>query len=122
MKQCTKCRLEKNLSEYHKDGGALDGHRGMCKTCRSENVDKKYVSAKNKEHRLKHKTKECIVYYLPEEHYVGITNNLRFRMKAHRQKGKITEGYEVIAKFERSVDAHLLETMFHMRNYNGFKK
>ena len=61
------------------------------------------------------------VYYLPEEHYVGITNDVVRRMRVHRHKGKIVDDYEIIARFERAVDAHSLETMFHQRNYNGFK-
>lgn len=59
------------------------------------------------------------VYYLPEEHYIGITKNLKRRIKAHNHSGKITEGYEVVAYFERYVDAMYLEVMFHQRGYNG---
>ena len=67
------------------------------------------------------KTEETILYYLPEEHYMGITNNLRRRLQKHRRNGKITEGHEVIGRFERHVDAHLVETMFHVRGYNGYQ-
>ena len=61
------------------------------------------------------------LYYIPEHHYVGITNNVTKRMIAHRADNKITEGYEVLAKFERRVDAHYVETLFHMRGYQGFR-
>ncbi len=61
------------------------------------------------------------VYYLPEEHYIGITHYVPARMSSHRYKGKITEGYEIIASFERHVDAAMLELMFHQRGYNGYK-
>ena len=60
------------------------------------------------------------MYYLPEEHYIGYTNMVKVRIQNHKKK-KIVEGWEIIAKFERAVDAHYLETLFHMRGYNGFK-
>ena len=61
------------------------------------------------------------VYYLPEEHYVGITTNVTKRCGQHRANGFKTDGVEIMGKFERRVDAHLLETMFHVRGYHGFR-
>ena len=61
------------------------------------------------------------VYYLPEEHYIGIANNIKSRIRNHKSSGKITEGWIIVAKFERRVDAHLMETMFHVRGYQGFR-
>ena len=49
-----------------------------------------------------------------------MTNSIKDTIFRHRKRGKITEGLEVIAKFERAVDAHVLETKFHQRGYNGF--
>ena len=60
------------------------------------------------------------VYYIPEEHYVGLTTRVNKRMCDH-SIDKITEGWEVLGKFEREVDAHWFETLFHMRGYNGHK-
>ncbi len=63
------------------------------------------------------------VYYLPEEHYVGITNDVAARCSAHRRRyGRITEGFEVLASFERRVDAAWFEVMLHQRGYHGFKQ
>ena len=62
------------------------------------------------------------VYYLPEEHYVGMTDALLERMRKHRYKHKrITEGVETLGKFECPIQAHLFETMLHLRGYNGFR-
>lgn len=33
MKRCTKCKIEKPLSEYHKHPASRDGLRPICKTC-----------------------------------------------------------------------------------------
>ena len=61
------------------------------------------------------------VYYLPEEHYVGVSVNVRYRINKHRHLGRVVDGWEVIAVFERGVDAHWFETLFHMRGYNGYR-
>lgn len=63
------------------------------------------------------------VYYLPEEHYVGISCEPENRIYRHGYyQNKITEGWEILGKFEREVDAHWFETMLHMRGYNGYHK
>ena len=59
------------------------------------------------------------VYYLPEEHYVGITNHISHRMGAHTTSNYITDGYEILGAFERAVDAHALEVQLHQRGYRG---
>ena len=60
------------------------------------------------------------VYYLPEEHYVGMTNCVHKRIKHHSFSGKIVDNYEILARFNRQVDAHLFETRLHALDYNGF--
>jgi len=34
-KVCTKCDVEKNLSEFHKNSYHKDGHQSACKACRN---------------------------------------------------------------------------------------
>ena len=41
-------------------------------------------------------------------------------MQEHKSKGKIVDGYEIIATYKRAVDAHLAETILHSIGYNGF--
>lgn len=60
------------------------------------------------------------LYYLPEEHYIGITCRPKLRMQAHKTNGFYVNDVEWIANFERQVDAAWLEIMFHQRGYNGF--
>ena len=98
-----------------------------CKSCGNSFVPlnslHSYCSkvCKRKSNYISRRDDHYSVYYLPEEHYVGITNSMYDRMQHHRHKGKIIEGYEVIAKFEREVDAMWLEIMFHQRGYHGFR-
>ena len=73
-----------------------------------------------KRNNYKKNTHLPCVYYLPEEHYIGVTVNMQKRLSDHH-KTKITEGYEILCYCERIVDAHYIETLFHMRGYNGFR-
>jgi hypothetical protein len=106
MKQCNKC-----LKHYPIDGFYLrkdNQPMNPCKECRKaagSNPPDKYWS----------------LYYLPEEHYIGITKRLKQRMRQHATRSnKITDGYEVLCTFERAIDARWVEAMFHMRGYAGY--
>ena len=65
-----------------------------------------------------------VLYYLPEDHYIGVARNKNLwrRMYQHRSNGNYTHNVEILGWYERRVDAHLVETMFHMRGYNGFRE
>ena len=66
---------------------------------------------------LKHKP---MVYYLPEEHYVGITECWVKRKITHKKKNRYVEDMEVICYCDRMVDAMFIVIQFHQRGYNGF--
>jgi hypothetical protein len=61
------------------------------------------------------------VYYLPEEHYVGMSRNVWARINKHKHLGRITENYEILGSFENPIEAHLLETRLHLMGYNGYR-
>jgi hypothetical protein len=129
MKVCTKCNQEKSLNDFHRHPKNLDGRNSICKICKVEYA--KQYRLKNpekiKKDNLKFKKKYLeetngyAVYYLPEEHYVGFTNNIRQRMNDHNKRGRSSYGYEILCICESPIDAHLYETMFHQRGYNGFQ-
>ena len=52
MKKCTKCGIEKELTEFHKHKKQKDGLRPRCKTCRKEEYqdDRENILAQRKEH------------------------------------------------------------------------
>lgn len=85
---------------------------------------KNYNSKKENARHVKNYAESCdeyfSVYYLPEEHYIGMTNNIKRRIKYHEYSGRITDDFEVLATFKRQVDAHLFETLLHSMDYNGF--
>lgn len=129
MRTCNKCHIEKTLDEYNKHPQGLFGKDPVCKTCKAEyarNYRKKNPHVV-KENNIKFRklylqeTNGYAVYYLPEEHYVGFTNNIRSRINDHSKNGKCVIDYEILCVCESPIDAHLYETMFHQRGYNGFQ-
>ncbi len=104
---CSKCNEMKDTSLFYTRTQRKRGFSSECKDC----------------YKKRHKDSldgYFSVYYLPEEHYVGMTNSLQKRLGVHKRSGRTTEGFEVVGKFKRAIDAHLLETMLHSRDYLGF--
>ena len=54
MKFCSKCKMQKPLTEYHKNKNYKDGYSFVCKVCRSKNGKKYYENNKDKI-RARHK-------------------------------------------------------------------
>ena len=52
MKICTYCKIEKPLTEFHKDKSKLSGFHTSCKTCKSIAVSKSMYRYRNTEHGL----------------------------------------------------------------------
>lgn len=52
VKFCTHCGIRKNLDQFHKDEAKEDGHRDVCKECRSK------INEKRKQDRLDQKLAE----------------------------------------------------------------
>ena len=48
MKICSKCKIEKELMEFHKKPTGANGINSYCKKCHSENGKKLYSKAKEK--------------------------------------------------------------------------
>jgi predicted GIY-YIG superfamily endonuclease len=62
-----------------------------------------------------------IVYYLPKERYIGMTRNFNKRIQKHKASGKDVSYSFIVFKTKRMKLAHLIETMFHMLGFNGFR-
>ena len=63
-KRCSKCKLVKPLSEYHKHSGAPDGLRYMCKLCRKKDAAEYYVKDPEARRRASKRYKDMY----PESH------------------------------------------------------
>jgi hypothetical protein len=128
IKQCSKCKEHKTLSDFYKHKKNKDKLSYHCKSCISytrkvyNNENKVKISINNKKYRQENELIQgYALYYLPEEHYIGFTNNLKSRLRSHRGRGRITEGYEVIGVYKCPIYTHLLETRLHLIGYNGFQ-
>jgi hypothetical protein len=87
MKKCSKCKIEKELTEFSKDRRSKDGLQNKCKFCNKE-YHKKYYQA-NKEYRKKYykENKEKIKKYYQA--------NKEYRKKYYKEnKEKIKKYYQ----------------------------
>lgn len=61
------------------------------------------------------------VYLLEEEGYVGITNNLKRRIREHyRISEKNISRVRLLGVYKDRVKAHFVETLFHYKGYKGY--
>ena len=126
-KECSICKEIKCLSMYYKHHRNKDGKTYACKVCILKQRKVQYKSNKVKidkyrdSYRLKEKINGFALYYLPEEHYVGFTNNIKSRLRTHKAKGRFTKNYEIIGVYSCPIYTHLLETRLHLMGYNGFQ-
>ena len=87
------------------------------KAYREKNRDR--IRASNKAYRDSKKDGLFAVYYLPEEHYVGMTECIDSMMRVHKNRGKHTLDVELVAKFETKREALACESYMHSIGYNG---
>lgn len=59
------------------------------------------------------------LYYIPEEHYIGVSNDPKRRMQNHGAKGKITDNWEVFFESSNPRLVAYYEALFHLIGYNG---
>ena len=82
--------------------------------------NKEHIKAKTRANVLKGKTSKTILYLLPKENYVGITNNLKVRLSNQRVINKRdTTDYRILAELDNRADALELENLIHSLGYNG---
>ena len=109
-KQCLWCEKILSIQEFHYTRKDKKARRCYCKEC---------GRAQRRGWRDSKKDGSWYVYYLPEEHYIGITSLVEERIKEHSHKGKITDNYEIIAKYNHPALALMTEALFHYCGYEG---
>jgi len=127
-KECSKCKVFKSSESFYPHKKNKDGLSYNCKKCIKAQRKSYYSGSKvrlsesNKRYRLNNELLNgYALYYLPEEHYVGFTNNIKARLRSHKNKNRITFGYEIIGVYKCPIYTHLLETRLHLMGYNGFQ-
>tara|TARA_R110000744_G_scaffold104800_4_gene200531 strand:- start:489 stop:866 length:378 start_codon:yes stop_codon:yes gene_type:complete len=116
--KCFKCNRIKRKVLFHIDKSRKAGVSSYCKSCKSK-LDRLRSSRRGE--RNEKGDHIYTVYYLPEEHYAGMTKDLLRRISSHKKLGKIVDGYEIVGQFENPKVAHLMETKLHIMGYNGFQ-
>ena len=89
--------------------------------------DKKYYQANKEKYNATSKVWNEVnkdelytVYYLKEEHYVGMTNSLKARLAYHKSKhNRHIEDVEIIGKYKTKKEALRVEAALHAMGYNG---
>jgi len=114
----TKEERREYCRKYYKKN--KEKYQGLMKSYYQANKEK--VKARTKAN-VASKKHEPVVYYLPEHHYVGITDCLYMRLNHHRSFYKrVTEGYEVIYNAKDMTEARAVERYMHYEmGYNGKK-
>lgn len=88
MKQCTKCKVDKNLTEFHK-GRNPDGHRTWCKSCMAV-YKKQYVAANRDKVLKKQKTYDLVKNIERKQYfqdwYLKNKERLGYLNKVYKQK------------------------------------
>jgi len=120
-KKCTKCGDTKPVSGFHKQSRHKSGYKSSCKDCRK----KESLDANRKRRELEYirnNHKPC-VYILPNEMWVGTTENLKNRLNAHKYADKRDVlNARVLREFDTRSDALEFEEFMHELGYKGKHK
>jgi len=128
MKTCSVCGLEKPHNEFHVKRSNKDGLNVRCKTCQSAYFKKYYSIPKNKQKYNQYTKKRYAsaidgyhyVYYIPEHHYVGVTQNMEWRMRYHKTvMNRIVNDVETIYRCTCRKEAERVEAKLHSMGYDG---
>tara|TARA_R110002072_G_scaffold299425_1_gene475045 strand:- start:38 stop:376 length:339 start_codon:yes stop_codon:yes gene_type:complete len=107
MKECLNCKEKLSESKFrYQTKNDKKYLRSNCRKC-----EKKIYYKEDGLYR---------VYYLPEHHYIGMTKNIKRRLRQHRESGKLTNDHEIVGIFKTAVRAHFIETLYHVKGYEGF--
>jgi len=112
MKKCTKCNIEKPFEDFAvKKSNKSTGRAARCKKCM--NI---YLAKWRNEDKLDY----YMIYYLPEEHYIGLTTQPKQRMADHKSHhNRNTTGWRVMYCTESKYEARLIENRYHDLGFNG---
>ena len=120
MKVCSKCKIEKDYLEFHKDKSRKDGHRDLCKECKSLYHKGYYSDNKEKifEYSKKYRSENKEKIRLSKKLY-GINNKEKIskRDKIYRKNNleKITE-YEKLYRKNNKEKIALKDKLYYQKN------
>ena len=93
-------------------------NKEVLKVLRDANKEEK--KAYNKDYNEANKDGLYTVYYLPEEHYAGMTTILGHRLAKHKSEyNRHIEDVEIIGKYKTKAEATRVEATLHAMGYLG---
>ena len=138
MKKCKECCELKSLDQFYNHKRGKFGKAYVCKICWNNRTEKyhknnpdnrkaylaKYMTKignkKSLEYFNRKKDGYHYVYYLPEEHYVGVTDNVKYRMYSHKSNfSRYTKDVEIVYRHTCRKEAELVESKLHSMGYQG---
>ena len=82
-------------------------------------VNKEKIKAYRKEYYESLINDFYTMYYIPQHHYIGITNQPITRLRNHSTVGRITTDWEVVSTFKTKREALDAEKYMHSIGYCG---
>lgn len=101
MKRCTKCKVEKNFSDFHKNNKAKDGFLTQCKECRNAHHRVYSKTPENKEKALERQKR----WYEKNKDKILSDPKRKKKKREQHQKYKLTEGYRESKKRQNESEA-----------------
>lgn len=89
-KRCSKCGVEKDLSEYHKEKTGRDGFRNDCKACRKQNYQANREAALKRKKQYYQDNREAVLEY--DKQYRK--NNPEVSRKNERRRRAMKKGIQ----------------------------
>ncbi len=120
MKKCSRCGVEKELIEFHKQKASKDGLKAWCKSCAKQyDLNHKIkIAAQQKQHYLEHKEeiiaqqKQYQVERKVSDPLYKLTKNLRCLIRKSIKNG----GYKKSSKTQDLLGANFKTVMKHFKN------
>lgn len=122
-KVCSKCKEDKSVKSFNRNKRMKDGLQNQCRDCHNSAQGDSYkrhsIKRDLRYHKRKHKP---IVYLMPNENYVGTTENLYYRLREHEKLGRDVSGVRTLHEFEDRATALKFERFMHEQGYEGKHK
>ena len=114
MKRCSKCKVEKELTEFSKHSPydmarRNTTHNTICRKCVNERTRKYWRNDDGL----------WWVYLLEKENYVGQTHSWKKRFLNHRKDGRYADDMKVLHRVDTEEEALRLESEYHNKGYKG---
>jgi hypothetical protein len=109
-KKCTKCKTLKPASDFYLKNKEKGWLRPECKVCSNRLTT---------ERRKQSLDGYWYVYKIVDDHYVGITSDLKSRKASHKHNGLKAKSMIKIAKYKKPEYAIIHEAIMHLMGWKG---